>query len=148
MLKEENIISKLIVLEKSKTREQFIENVEKISNELNKKCYTKDERRICKIATKAILETGFKELDTEEILSKFDKEGDDNMLQCAEMLQREIRREKKEAREAGKLEGKLEGKIDIIRNMLKEKLSMNIITTVSGMNEQEIQKIAKEMKVM
>jgi predicted transposase/invertase (TIGR01784 family) len=148
LLKEENIISKLIVLEKSKTREQFIENVEKISNELNKKCYTKDERRICKIATKAILETGFKELDTEEILSKFDKEENDNMLQCAEMLQREIRREKKEAREAGKLEGKLEGKIDIIRNMLKEKLSMNIITTVSGMNEQEIQKIAKEMKVM
>ena len=144
MLKEENIISKLIVLEKSKTREQFIENVEKISNELNKKCYTKDERRICKIATKAILETGFKELDTEEILSKFDKEGDDNMLQCAEMLQREIRREKKEAREAGRLEEKT----NIIRNMLKEKLSMNIITTVSGMNEQEIQKIAKEMKVM
>ena len=70
------------------------------------------------------------------------------MLQCAEMLQREIRREKKEAREAGKLEGKLEGKIDIIRNMLKEKLSMNIITTVSGMKEQEIEKIAKEMKMM
>ncbi len=144
MLKEENIISKLIVLEKSKTREQFIENVEKISNELNKKCYTKDEIRICKIATKAILETVFKELDTEEILNKFDREGDDNMLQCAEMLQREIRREKKEAREAGRLEEKT----NIIRNMLKEKLSMNIITTVSGMKEQEIEKIAKEMKMM
>ena len=144
MLKEENIISKLIVLEKSKTREQFIENVEKISNELNKKCYTKDEIKICKIATKAILETGFKELDTERILNKFNKEGDENMLHCAEMLQREIRREKKEAREAGRLEEKT----NIIRNMLKEKLSMNIITTVSGMNEQEIQKIAKEMKVM
>ena len=66
------------------------------------------------------------------------------MLQCAEMLQREIRREKKEAREAGRLEEKT----NIIRNMLKEKLSMNIITTVSGMKEQEIEKIAKEMKMM
>lgn len=89
---------------------------------------------------KAILERGFKDLNTEEVLNKLKIKGDVNMLQCVEMLQREMKREKKEAREAGRLE--------IIKNMLKEKFSISEIIKVSGMKEQEIERIAKEMKVM
>lgn len=140
LLKEENIISKLIILEKCKTHKEFLENVEKISNQLNRNCYSDDERKVCRISMKAILERGFKDLNTEEVLNKLKIKGDVNMLQCVEMLQREMKREKKEAREAGRLE--------IIKNMLKEKFSISEIIKVSGMKEQEIERIAKEMKVM
>ncbi len=138
LLKEENIISKLIILEKCKTKEEFLENIEKISNELNRKCYTKDEIKVCKISVKAMLEKGCKELNTEEVLKKFNMEGDGNMLNCVEMLQKDISQSLKNAKE--------ELKLDIVKNMLKEKATLKFISTVSGIKEQEIEKIAKEIK--
>lgn len=76
----------------------------------------------------------------EEILKKF-KIGDENMSRIPEMLARERKQMQKEAR----AKGISEGKIEIIKNMLKEKFSINTITTISGMNEKEIERIAKKM---
>ena len=140
LLKEENIISKLIILEKCKTKEEILENIEKIINELNIKHYTEDEIKICKRAVKVMLERGLKGINVQEILKKFNKRGDDNMLNCIKVLQRDMKQSLKNARE--------EGKIDMIKNMLKENATISFIATVSGMKEKEIEKIAKEIKVI
>ncbi len=63
------------------------------------------------------------------------------MSRIPEMLARERKQMQKEAR----AKGISEGKIEIIKNMLKEKFSINTITTISGMNEKEIERIAKKM---
>ena len=63
------------------------------------------------------------------------------MSRIPEMLARERKQMQKEAR----AKGISEGKIEIIKNMLKEKFSINTITTISGMKEKEIERIAKKM---
>jgi len=148
LLKEENIISKLIILEKCKTKEDVLENIEKIIHELNIKKYTEEEIKICKISIKTILQKCFKEISIQEVLKKFKMEGEDNMLNCVEMVQKDIRQSLKDAKEAGRTEGRINREIEIIKNMLKEKFSIDTIKTISGMKEKEIEKIAKEMNVL
>ena len=82
-----------------------------------------------------------KEIDAEQILKNLKFERGDNMFRVEEMFKREERRFRAE----GKREGKREGKIEIIKNMLREKEAINKIALFSGMNEKEIEKIAKEM---
>ena len=42
--------------------------------------------------------------------------------------------------------GRKESVIQIVKNMLKKKLSINTISEVTGLSQEEIEKIAKEQK--
>ena len=141
LLQEENTISKLLVIEKSDTQNEFIENLKEILNELSRKNYTKEERKLCEITIKAMIKDRFNKKDAEQILKNLRFERSDTMFRVEEMFKREERRFRAE----GKREGKREGKIEIIKNMLREKEAINKIALFSGMNEKEIEKIAKEM---
>lgn len=62
---------------------------------------------------------------------------DDSLIEIEKMIIKEVKKYRKE--------GKIDGKIEIIKNMLKEKLPIDTIVSLSGMNEKKIEKIAKEM---
>ncbi len=141
LIKEENIISKLLIIEKSNTQREFIENLKEIFKEINKKSYTKEEIKLCEITIKAMIKNNLNEKEANEILENIKFERRDNMFRVDEMF----KREEKRFREEGKTEGKTEGKIEMIKNMLKEKISINIIESVSGMKKSEIEKIAKDI---
>ena len=141
LLQEENTISKLLVIEKSNTQNEFIENLREILNELSRKNYTKEERKLCEITIKAMIKDRFNKKEAEQILKNLRFERGDNMFRVEEMFKREERRFRAE----GKREGEISERIKIIKNMLKEKFSINVIASVSGVNEKEIEKIAKEM---
>lgn len=59
-----------------------------------------------------------------------------------------IKQDRKNYKEQGKLEGKLEGKketlFQVVKNMIKNKIDFQLISTVTGLNIQEIEKISKE----
>ncbi len=133
---EENIISKLLIIEKSNTQKEFRENLKQILKEINSKSYTKEEIKLCEITIKAMIKNNFREKEAKDILENLKFERDDNMFRVDEMFKREEKRFRNE------------GKIEIIKNMLKEKLPINKIAELSEMSENEIKKIAKEVKVI
>ncbi len=48
---------------------------------------------------------------------------------------------KEEGRIEGRIEGKLEGKIEIAKNALKENLPTEIISQITGLTKEEIEKL-------
>lgn len=140
LIKEENIISKLLIIEKSNTQKEFKENLKEILKEINNKSYTKEEIKLCEITIKAMIKNNFEEEDAKEILENLKFERGDNMFRVDEMFRREKRRFRQE--------GEIETKIKIIKNMLKENFSINKIAEISEMSENEIKKIAKDMSLL
>lgn len=149
LLKENSIISKLILIEKSRTKEEFYENVDKISKEFKAKeiIYTKDAQKFFVDALMIIAQNLFDDADMNKKLQEIAKEVDDPMMQVLEMLKRDIYKAKEEARKEaikeGRKEGRIEGKINIIKNMLKENIPLSVISSVSGITQSEIKKLVK-----
>ncbi len=142
LLKEKNILSKVMLLEKSKNKMQFIENVEKILQTTKDKDLGKIKNII---RYKAIGITNQEEI--EEILKKVKKE--EKIMTLAERINRNEREEKlrirneaiKEAREAERKEGKMV----TIRKMLLLKLDDKIIKEVTGAKDNELEELKKEL---
>lgn len=143
LLKQETLISKLMLIEKSKTEEEFIENLNKISKEFKEKkeVYTKEQRQFFMIAVKAIIQKQFEKDKIEKILKNLGKEMDEPMMQVIEMLKEERMKLKEESINEGRIKGKIEGKIEDIKNMLKEKLPIDLICRITGMTKEEINRI-------
>ena len=149
LLEDNSFISKMMLIEKSKNTENIVEILEKIVK------ITKEEdketlRRIISI----ILEEKIGITKAKELIEKM--EGDEgNMLAVVDMIRREnqmyIEIGKKEGKIEGKKEGKKEGvkqgelkeKIKIVTNMLKEKFNIETIQKITGINKEEIEKIAQ-----
>ncbi len=80
------------------------------------------------------------EKKTQELIEKL--RGDDKeMLQIIETIREENEDIRKEGRREGRREGKKEGKMEIIKNMLKEKMSLELISKVTGISIKEIKNI-------
>lgn len=63
------------------------------------------------------------------------------MMQVIETLNKEREKLREDSIKRGKIEGKVEGKIEDIKNMLKEKLPIELISRITGMTEKEIKSI-------
>ena len=157
LLEEDTLISKMMLLEKSKNTNETIELLEKIISKI------KDEDKdVLKRIIGLILEKKLGKERSNYFIEKL-KGVDKNMLAVLDMIEKEnqmyINIGKKEGKEEGKIEGKKEGKkegkregkiegkeeekIEIIKNMKKEKISIEIIEKVTGVNKKEIKKIIK-----
>lgn len=165
LLKENSIISKLILIEKSRTKEEFYENVDKISKEFKTKemIYTKDAQKFFVNALMTITQNLFENVDVYKKIKEIEKEVDDPMMQVLEMLKRDIYKANQEAKEEarkeaikegkregikeGKREGIKEGRIEeqikIIKNMLKENIPLSVISSVFGITQSEIKKLVR-----
>ena len=132
LLEEDTFISKMMLIEKAQSTENIIDALRKIVK------ITKEEdkstlRRIITI----ILEEKIGITKAKELIDKM--EGDEeNMLAVIDM----IRKENQMYIDIGKKEGELNGKIKIVTNMLKEKFNIEMIQKITGINKEEIEKIA------
>ncbi len=148
LLKGKTFITKAMLLEKTKDSDEL----KKILREIYAKVKNKEERELLEMMTTIILGKTMKRESIEEVIKNLRK-GDGNMLAVIDTLIAEKKRERRLGKQEGRIEGRREGrtegrteeKMEIIRNMLKEKLSINTIATVSGMNEKDIKKIAKDI---
>lgn len=84
--------------------------------------------------------------EIKKLLGKLEREGKDMVM---EVLQKESERQRKigerkgrrEGRLEGKLEGKLEAKLDIFKNMLKRNMKVDQIQEITGITNEELEKI-------
>lgn len=151
LLKENSIISKIMLIEKSKTEEELCKNLNKIYSQINKdkKMYTKKEKEFLEKSTKVLALNLVGEKKAKKFLKKL-KIGDDIvMLAVIDMINEEKRLRKIELEKQwanGKAEGRTQAKIDYVKNMLKEKLPIELISKITGMTEEEIKKYVDNIK--
>ena len=137
LLEDNSFISKMILIEKSKNTENIVEILEKIVK------ITKEEdketlRRIISI----ILEEKIGITKAKELIEKM--EGDEgNMLAVVDMIRRENQMYIEIGKKEGEKQGELKEKIKVVTKMIKEKFSVDMIQKITGVNKEEIEKIAQ-----
>ncbi len=152
LLQEDNILSKVMLLEKSKNTIEFIKNVEEILQTSNNKNLEKI-KDIIRYKAEGIIE--HEQLET--ILKKVKIEKEEETMTLAERIHENERKERLEIRlqamregeikgeKRGEMTGKLETINFTIRKMLGLKLEDKIIQEVTGVKQKEIEKIKKEL---
>ena len=127
LLKDNGILSKILLLEKVRNTESLIKTVFEINKKIAKE--TDNEKTIVHDAMKIILIRKLGEKGTDLLMEKIVKEGSDYMLAAEEMVIEENRRIR--------AEGKLAGRIEDAKNMLKKKIDINIIEEVTGLKREQ-----------
>ena len=137
LIKEKTYISKIMLIEKHKNTEELIKYLKSIVKEVieHKKDYNQQAEEVFVIMIKRILMKKIGSERANKIIKKL--EGvDGTMLTSLETIEEE-----------NKLifnNGIKQSKAEIIKNMLKEKLSIDLISKVTGTSKQEINKIKSE----
>lgn len=106
LLNERSILSKAMLIEKSKNKEELKENLEKIVQEvsINPNIYTKEQVEILINIMKYILINKVEKKEIEKLIRIL--RGDKNMLAVLEMLEEEDRKTFNKGKKEGKKEGK------------------------------------------
>lgn len=137
LLKEKNILSKIMIIEKSKTREELKNNLEKIINEvcISNNEYDMEQKKLLINIIEYTLSGKLDENKIEEYKIKL--EGEKNMLAVFDMLERERIKDKEE----GKIEGRIESKKTIAKKLLEMKIDKNTIIKATGLTEKELEEL-------
>lgn len=142
LLEDESFISKVLLLETSKSQKEFIENAKIV-----RKRTTKDKlEQIDKIIAVMLTRQMSKE-NCKEILENLRKEGGNEKVELA--VERMFERENKKLIKQGKREGKIEGKIEGIREttlqiakkLIDEGASIEFINKITGLDKEKIKKL-------
>lgn len=149
LLNEESFISKLMLIEKSKTEKELIENFNKIKLKMNNKnnIYTQEQKELLIILMYGLLEKKVGKEKANKKINILKKEGGDSMLAVYDMIDREnerIRLEgKREGKREGKKEGKKEGKIEVAKKLLNKEMTFKDIQEVTGLSIKVIENLKK-----
>ena len=139
LLKENTLLSKILLLEKAENKEEIMEMYSKIMNQkLSTKAIEKIEKYIIIILSQ-VFKRDKKEL--EQVLKKF-KRRENKMMHIEEVLIRE----RDSWLEEGKSKGRKEEKINMIRRMLLNKEQESKIKEYTNVSNKELNKIKKEMQ--
>ena len=131
-------------MEKYKRDGTLAEWIKKILNEINEHQdkYKGEGKEVLYLMISKVLKSYLGKENTENLLSNFEKEGED-MLQILETIEEE----KQMFIDMGKKEGKREGrkleKNNIIKEMLKKNMAIDLIAEVTHSTKNNILKIAK-----
>ena len=140
LLREEGILSKVLVLEKSKTEEEIIEDLKEIS----KTKMTEEEKEILKMVVYKIFAKDIGREKIEEIMEKLEKREDKEMV-IEEVLKKSREREFKKGIIKGRREGILKGKREIIIEMLKNEIEDEIIMNLAKIDRNLLEEIKRNM---
>ena len=136
LLEENNLLSKVTLLEKSKNKIEFMENVKEVLE-------IADDRNIDKLKDIIIYKAydALEQEELEEMLNKMKNKKEEGIMTLGER----IRKNEREERIKAKNEGIIEGINKTIRKMLLLKLDENIIKEVTGVKDKELEKVKKEL---
>lgn len=134
LLKSDNFIDKIFLMEKTKDKEEFIT----VLKEIISKIKDQEQIRTLKIIIQYTLKGRIDEEQISEILNNIKKE-DKNMLAFVEM----IREEDRKIRQEGRQEGRREAISQIIVNMLKRGMKVAEIKEITGTTKKEIEQAKK-----
>lgn len=130
LLKENSIISKIMLIEKSKTEKEFCENLNKIYKKINQqnKVYSEEDKKFLNTVIEVLAVNKFGKEKTKIILESLERGGEKTMLAVFDMFRESEARQRKEA------------KIEDVKNMLKENFPIKVISRITGITEEEIKK--------
>mgnify|MGYP004460983351 CR=1 FL=1 len=140
LLHEKTYLSKISLLEKYKRDGNLAEWINKIINEINEheNEYKGAGKEVLYLMILKVLKSYVGKEKTENLLSNFKKEGED-MLQILETIEEE----KKMFIDKGRKEGVKKEKNNIIKEMLKKNMAIDLIAEVTHSSRNSILKIAK-----
>ena len=152
LINDETIISKAMLVERSKTKEEIEKAINKIILKITKENEIESIYNFLNYIWSERLDK-----DTVKALSQKLKEKGVRNMTGLEILYNEYDKKFNEARNEGKREGILEGRregkregeikiVKIIKNMLKRDLSIKDISNLTGINEKQIMKIKNEIE--
>ena len=142
LYKENSILTKIMILEKSNKYIEIINNVDKIVNKVNdSKLYTQTQKEmLLNILNNTMINiVGNKKMKEYKIKLK----GGENMLALYEMIENERNEIYSTGIKEGKIEGKIEGIKAIAKKMLRMKFDKDTIMKATGIKEEELEKLKK-----
>ena len=138
LLADNLIITKAMLIEKSKNKEELYKNIEDVINiQKEKKAF--DNLQLEKLITYELSETEDKNIMHEFIEKIRNIEGSEAiMTNASRIINREIRKQRKEGREEGIQQGLQQGMV-LVAKRLKGKMNMKDISQITGLSETEIE---------
>ena len=140
LLADNLIITKAMLIEKSKNKEELYKNIEEVINiQKEKKAF--DNLQLEKLITYELSETEDKNIMHEFIEKIRNIEGSEKiMTNASRIINREIRKQRKEGREEGSQQGLQQGMV-LVAKRLKGKMNMKDISQITGLSETEIENL-------
>lgn len=142
LYKENSILTKIMILEKSNKYIEIINNVDKIVNKVyDSKLYTQTQKEmLLNILNNTMINiVGNKKMKE----YKIKLEGGENMLALYEMIENERNEIYSTGIKEGKVKGKIEGIKAIAKKMIRMKFDKNTIIKATGIKEEELEKLKK-----
>ena len=142
LYKENSILTKIMILEKSNKYIEIINNVDKIVNKVyDSKLYTQTQKEmLLNILNNTMINiVGNKKMKE----YKIKLEGGENMLALYEMIENERNEIYSPGIKEGKVKGKIEGIKAIAKKMLRMKFDKDTIMKATGIKEEELEKMKK-----
>lgn len=138
LLNDSSFLSKAMLLEKAKNKEELTEYIEKIVLQINKnkELFSDELKELLITIINLVLKEKIGKEKAQELV-KILKGGNKNMLAFMEMIEEE---DKKIFRR-GKREGRIENKIETAKAMIKENISIDVIMRITKLSKKEIDKL-------
>ena len=134
---DELFFSKILLIEKARTEEELIE----VLGDIVKKVKDEKSKEELKRMIYYIYQEKIGEEKTKELIEKL-KEGENMKLAVEKMLDREYaardRKSRQEGRREGKQEGKKEAVLILAKKMVKEKIDINLVMKITGLNKEQL----------
>ena len=156
-MKEKSVLSKAMIMEKSRSKEESIENAEAVIRNLQKSKEPLADHFI-EVILKYMLESGIREEVVKRIENLNNEEGEDShMMNFVRVIREENEALRKEGYEAGKAEGraegeakgKAEGKVakekSIVKRLIARKMSIKEIASIVGISEKKVNEIKEQI---
>lgn len=142
LLEDDTFITKMMLIEKTKSKEEIIDTIEKVIEKTKE-----NDKDILIRIIKLILKEKIGEQEVERLINKIEG-GNKEMLAVLDMIERENQRYidmgRKEGRKEGKIEGIKEKSIEIAKKLLSKNTSKKEISEITGLDETEIDRIARK----
>ena len=142
LYKENSILTKIMILEKSNKYIEIINNVDQLVNKVyDSKLYTQTQKEmLLNILNNTMINiVGNKKMKE----YKIKLEGGENMLALYEMIENERNEIYSTGIKEGKVKGKIEGIKAIAKKMLRMKFDKNTIMKATGIKEDELENLKK-----
>lgn len=133
LLGKDNFISKVMLTQRTKNLQDFMRVCKKISNDIK----DEEDKKLFEIIIRATLNKKISCEETDQFIKNLYKNGDDEMLASVEM----VIAENMKYINQGKRKGKREAVLEIAKSMLKEKFTINQISKVTKLSEEELSKL-------
>ena len=149
LIKEKSFLSKAMLIEKAKNNEEVIRYLEEITTEINEneEIYTEEIKQLFTVMINQILKIKIGEEKAEKIMQDIrkGKGGKNKVMTVFETIEEDNKLIFSNGMKAGIKTGIKTGinkrNLEIIKNMLKENLPIDLISKITGISQKEINKM-------